>query len=47
MIEEVQAAALKRAVALRVHDLMKQKELEQECLGGRNANLPGRYSSAA
>ena len=32
MIEEVQAAALKRAVALRVHDLMKKKNLSKSAL---------------
>jgi antitoxin HicB len=32
MIEEVQAAALKRAVALKVHDLMKKKNLSKSAL---------------
>jgi len=32
MIEEVQAAALKRAVALKVHDLMKKKKLSKSAL---------------
>jgi DNA-binding Xre family transcriptional regulator len=32
MLEEVQAAALKRAVALKVHDLMKKKKLSKSAL---------------
>src|SRR5438045_9731615 len=32
MIEEVQAAALKRAVALKVHDLMNKKNLSKSAL---------------
>jgi antitoxin HicB len=32
IIEEVQAAALKRAVALKVHDLMKKKNLSKSVL---------------
>jgi antitoxin HicB len=33
--EEVQAAALKRAVALKVHDLMKQKCLNKSAMAAR------------
>jgi antitoxin HicB len=32
MLEEVQAAALKRAVALKVHDLMRKKKLSKSAL---------------
>jgi DNA-binding Xre family transcriptional regulator len=32
MIEEVQAAALKRAVAFKVYDLMKKKKLSKSAL---------------
>lgn len=32
MLEEVQAVALKRAVALRVYDLMKKKKLSKSAL---------------
>lgn len=33
--EEVHAAALKRAVALKVHDLMKQKRLNKSAMASR------------
>ena len=33
--EEVQATALKRAVALKVHDLMKQKRLNKSAMAAR------------
>ena len=33
--EEVQAAALKRAVALKVHDLMNQKRLNKSAMAAR------------
>lgn len=32
ILEEVQAAALKRAVALKVHDLMKKKKLSKSAM---------------
>ena len=33
--EEVQAVALKRAVALKVHDLMKQKRMNKSAMAAR------------
>jgi hypothetical protein len=45
--EQVHAAALKRAVALKLNDLMKEKTAEQEHHGHADANLAGRDPSAA
>jgi hypothetical protein len=47
MLEEVQAVALKRAVALKVYDLMKKKKLSKSALAAEMRTSRARNSSTA
>src|SRR6266487_3624439 len=47
MLEEVQALALKRAVALKVYDLMKKKKLSKSALAAKMRTSRAANSSTA